>query len=266
MLPHALGSSGTKPMNIKNSIYHRAKALVEKHERTQMLQANQLPEGIELPREILETMETVANYVPSKATLLDIGAHKGLFAQAANLFLDLQHTICFEPNDALHPAIKTAMQGNSHTIEHLALSNKAGEIQFFLHQDDSMNSTVEADAQTLRDEFPWDNPDEMRSTTVPTMTLDAYVQENDLGDHRFFIKIDTQGNELDILQHAPHTLAQTEVILAEFMFLNPYQSSYNFMDLISFMDSHNFSCQGALTIAKRPSKKVSAVDFLFVKQ
>ena len=201
-----------------------------------------------------------------KATLLDIGAHKGHFARAANLFFDLRHTICFEPNADLHPTIEAALQRVPSDIEHLALSDKAGQIQFFLHQDDSMNSTVEADAKTLRDEFPWDNPDHLRSTTVPTMTLDAYTAEKGLGDHSFFIKIDTQGNELDILRHGTQTLAQTQLILAEFMFLNPYQSSHTFMDLISFMDSHNFSCQGALTIAKRPSKKVSAVDFLFVKQ
>lgn len=253
-------------MNLKNSIYHRAKALVEKHERGLLLRNNRLAEDVVLPREILETLETVGNYLPEQATLLDIGAHKGLFAQGANLFFKLRETICFEPNQALHPQIASATSAFNTKVEHLALSDKEGEIQFFLHQDDSMNSTVEADKDLLREEFPWDNPDHLQATRVPTMTLDQYVERNGLGDRRFFIKIDTQGNELDILRHAEKTLAQTAVIVAEFMFLNPYQSSYSFMDLVSFMESHNFSCRGALTIAKRPSKKVSAVDFLFVKQ
>jgi hypothetical protein len=32
------------------------------------------------------------------------------------------------------------------------------------------------------------------------------------------------------------------------------------------MEIKGFDCKGALTISKRPSKKISGVDFLFIKK
>ena len=88
----------------------------------------------------------------------------------------------------------------------------------------------------------------------------------DMKKHSLFIKIDTQGNELNVLKHSIQTLKYTKVLLIEFMFLNPYKNDFSFFDLISFLNKHDFICKGALTIFKRPSKKISGVDFLFVKK
>lgn len=253
-------------MNLKNSLYHRARHFVEREELARLKAENELPPGGDMPREILETLETVRNYLPEKAVLLDVGAHKGKFAQACNQFFDLAETICFEPNSELHAEIQQRMQGQNFALEQVALSDQVGKTTFFLHQDDSMNSTVAADKDLLRDEFPWDNPDHMTATEVPTTTLDRYVAEKGLAGKPLFLKLDTQGNELNILQHGTEALQSVEVLLTEFMFLNPYASDFGFPDFIRFMDHHNFYCAGALTIAKRPSRKVSAVDFLFVKQ
>ena len=253
-------------MNLKNSLYHRARHFVEREELARLKAANELPPGGDMPREILETLETVRNYLPEQAVLLDVGAHKGKFAEACNQFFDLARTICFEPNVQLHPEIQRRMQGQDFRLEKIALSDQVGETEFFLHQDDSMNSTVAADKELLRSEFPWDNPDHMSATRVPTTTLDRYVADQGLAGKPLFLKLDTQGNELNILQHGTEALQSVEVLLTEFMFLNPYASDFGFTDFIHFMDTHNFSCAGALTIAKRPSRKVSAVDFLFVKK
>jgi FkbM family methyltransferase len=146
-----------------------------------------------------------------------------------------------------------------------ALADKEGSRTYYLHQDDSMNSLVESSSQVLRDEFPFDNPDLVSQTKIDTCRLDQFVETHRLADRWFMIKIDTQGNELEILKHGTKTLARTEACVVEFMFLTPYRMSYNFADLVTFMDGHGFVCQGALTIARRPSQRISAVDFLFVR-
>ena len=151
-------------------------------------------------------------------------------------------------------------------IENVALSEKDGEVTFYLHEDETMNSIVEADEEVLKGEFPYDNPEKMRKTTVNTTTLDKAVQALNFTDKTFFLKIDTQGNELNVLNYGTQVLKQTEICFIEYMFLSPYKNNFSFQDLVGFMDAHQFDCQGALSILKRPSKKVSAVDFLFVKR
>lgn len=252
-------------MNLKRSIYYRAKNFIEKEDLNQIIRTNKLTDCSEIPHETLTALETIKNHLKEATLLLDIGAHKGVFAKAANTFFNFEQTICFEPNSKLESHILRNTQSINCIIENLALSDKEGEIEFFLHEDDSMNSTLESDSKTLREEFPWDNPDLVQQTIIPTITLDSYIEKKGLSGKKCFLKLDTQGNELNILKHSTEVLRNTEMILTEYMFFTPYQRTFSFYDLIEFMKQHGFECKGPLSISKRPSHKVSAVDFLFVK-
>jgi FkbM family methyltransferase len=255
-------------MNIKKSLYFRTKSFFQKEEIIELARRNNLDYNQlkDLPLELIETMETVKNYTKETNVLLDIGAHKGLFSATANLFSSFDKTICFEPNTNMNESIKSSNTGINLKIENIALSDKKGKAIFHLHEDSSMNSIVDSDNEVLKSEFPWDNPDLMKETEVPTDTLDNYIEDSILQNNSFFIKIDTQGNELSVLKNSLKTLKRTEVILIEFMFLTPYDTDFSFLDLSNFLNENGFDCKGALTIFKRPSKKVSGVDFLFVKR
>jgi FkbM family methyltransferase len=255
-------------MNIKKSLYYRAKSFIIKEDFNSLLKRNNLSEVefSNVSREMIETCETIANYQKQSNILLDIGAHKGLFSKVANAFFNFEKTICFEPNHLHNNTIKNNNRNSNLTIENIALSDQEGEASFYLHQDDSMNSIVDSDKKILKDEFPWDNPELMKETRVKTTTLDKYTEKNNLITNTFFIKIDTQGNELNVLKNGIKTLRKTEICLIEYMFLSPYNSTFSFFQLVEFMEYNGFDCKGALTILKRPSKKISGVDFLFVKK
>lgn len=255
-------------MNLKKSLYHRAKKIVQKENLKDALQRNKLNSAFnDIPLEFIETMETIKNFKQDSTTLLDIGCHKGLFSKVANAFFKFDKTICFEPNSTLHADIKLNNHSNNKlVIEDIALSDKDGQVEFYLHHDNSMNSIVEAKSDILEKEFPWDDPKLMQKNIVKTTTLDNYVLNNKLYKEKFFLKIDTQGNELNILNKGINTLKHTEICLIEFMFTTPYNSDFYFYDLVKFMEENQFDCKGALSISKRPSKKISAVDFLFVKK
>ena len=258
----------TNTVSIKKSLYYRLKSFVLKEERIELAKRNKLDFNHikELPLELIETMETVKNYTKETNVLLDIGAHNGLFSATANLFSSFDKTICFEPNTKLNDSIKSANTEINLKIENIALSDKKGKAIFYLHEDSSMNSLVNSDNEVLKTEFPWDNPDLMNEIEVPTNTLDNYIEDRDLYNNLFFIKIDTQGNELNVLKNSLKTLKRTGVLLIEYMFVTPYDTDFSFLDLNNFLNENGFDCKGALTIFKRPSKKVSGVDFLFVKR
>jgi FkbM family methyltransferase len=255
-------------MNIKRILYYRAKKFVDSENRRKSFAGNNLDYKYypNIPLELSETMETIKNYKSKSNVLLDIGAHNGLFSKMANLIYKFDKTFCFEPNQVLNKTIRLNNSNENVIIENIALSDSDGQTTFYLHTDSSMNSIVEAREDLLKMEFPWDDPSKMKKETVSTATLDNYISKNTSQKDIFFIKIDTQGNELNILKNGISTLKRTEICLIEFMFTNPYQSDFRFYDLISFMEKSEFDCMGALTINKRPSMKVSAVDFLFVKR
>lgn len=254
-------------MDIKKSIYFRAKRFVEQTKLDLTLSRNNITQLDVAPNKIefLETMETVKNYLKSTTTMLDIGAHQGLFSKIAQAFYPFKRTICFEPNPNMHEKIKANNPKNTE-IADIALSSQVGTTTFHLHEDNTMNSLVDVNKELLKKEFPYDNPDKLKSIEVKTTTLDLYTKTKNLQEETFFIKIDTQGNELNILKKGINTLIQTEVILIEYMFTNPYESDFTFMDLHQFLEENNFECKGALSISRRPSKKISAVDFIFVKK
>ena len=255
-------------MDIKKSIYYRLKSILKNLELKDIALRNNI-DLINIKDSSfsdIKSMETISNYLTNTNVLIDIGAYKGLFSKTANSFFSFEKTICFEPNKLLIDIIKKNNSNINLIIENIALSDKEGTATFHLHEDSSMNSIIESNIDVLKSEFPWDNPDLLDKNLVPTKTLDNYMKNLDVKNHSLFIKIDTQGNELNVLKHSIQTLKFTKVLLIEFMFLNPYKNDFSFFDLISFLNKHNFICKGALTIFKRPSKKISGVDFLFVKK
>lgn len=256
-------------MGLSESISFRMGKYVERQKRRDIFDRNGLSEQSlsDVPENFIEALETVKNYVSRSTILLDIGAHKGLFSKAANAMFKFDHTILFEPNAAHKPILENRLKSISHEVRNVALSDKAGEeVTFYLHQDDTMNSIIESSNEVLEAEFPYDAPDKMKKTTVKTDTLDESLAEILTKSPVFFLKIDTQGNELNVLQAGRAVLARTEICFIEYMFLSPYKNEFSFQDLVGFMDEQGFDCKGALSISKRPSKKVSAVDFLFVRR
>ncbi len=255
-------------MKIFNSLYFRTKHYIHNEERKQVLKRNNLTEkSVEgVSQSMIEGLETIRNYVNQANILLDIGTHHGLFSKAANAFFNIEKTICFEPNSVQNEIISRNCSDFNHRIENVALSDSEGEVTFYLHQDETMNSIVESDATMLNEEFPYDNPTQMKETKVRTTTLDLAISRMNLTNPTFLLKIDTQGNELNVLSHGTEVLRRTEVCFIEYMFVSPYKNNFSFYELVGFMNAQGFDCKGALSIFKRPSKKVSAVDFLFVKR
>ena len=194
------------------------------------------------------------------------GSSSWIVFKVGKSFFKLKKTILFEPNVKLHNTIKQHLKGCDFEISNFALSDKLETVEYHLHEDDSMNSLVDVDKDSLKKEFPTDNPDKLSIVKTRTQTLDNYAKENNLLDKKIFIKIDTQGNELNILKYGHEVLKVTDGVLMEFMFTTPYRTDYSFEDVIRFIDDHGFSCKAAMNVLKRPSKKISGVYFLFIKR
>jgi FkbM family methyltransferase len=148
---------------------------------------------------------------------IDVGANYGqcTVVMAAKCGVP-GNVIAFEPNPHacdvlkrnfdLNPSVKRA------TIESIACSNVAGGDVELYHNGNSSNSALVP--------FIAGNhaSDALRSFRVPVTTLDTYLVQRGLPEP-CFVKIDTEGAEIRILQGARNVLASRAAVLCE---LHPY--------------------------------------------
>jgi FkbM family methyltransferase len=81
-----------------------------------------------------------------------------------------------------------------------------------------------------------------------------------------FIKIDTQGFELEILKGGENTLAAAEFVLLEVSFLDIYINCPLAADVIGYMNSKGFVIYDICTLMYRPlDKTLYQADILFAK-
>jgi FkbM family methyltransferase len=249
------------------SLYERARYFVQQCDVQRLLKSQAISEPWLDSYEFLATLASVRailNKVPP--VLVDIGAHRGCFARAAERVLGFERIVCIEPDAELLDDLRANVPKQKTIIRQLALAEVKGTADLFIHEDRSMNSLLEADVGVLDAKFPTYRHDSIYRRKVNITTLDLLLSEEGLLDGPgLFLKLDTQGNELSILQASKHALRSTHACLVEFMFCTPYSQGYNFHQLIDFLHSVGLNCRGALNIYRRPSHEVSGVDFMFTR-
>lgn len=252
---------------IKNSLFYRSKYALEKIETKRLLRELGAAGSANYPLELTQNIASIKSLCSDVDALVDIGAYQGLFTALFHKIFTLKSSICVEPNEKMLPLIRENCADLEMELYNHALAEKEELKKYYQHEDSSMNSIVAADETVLLNKFTFDNPDKITVKEVQTLTLDKLVFDvAKIDSKKIFIKIDTQGSELNVLKGGIQTLQATRYCLVEHIFLNPYKSDYTFEHLSEFMRSMNFRCLGALSVIHTQTHEISAVDFLFEKK
>lgn len=173
-------------------------------------------------------------------TLVDVGARGGLIQKWAPL-KKLIKVIGFEPDeDECRRLNETAK--NFEVYLPIALFNKKGKIKLNVTRNPSCCSIFEPN-DTLVDRFlEAEDLKITRSIDVNCNTLDEVIRTTDIKCIDF-IKLDTQGSELQILQGAQDVLSKYDVfgIEVEVEFSPLYRDQPLFADVDSFLRGRGFT-------------------------
>jgi Methyltransferase FkbM domain len=103
---------------------------------------------------------------------------------------------------------------------------------------------------------------------VSIQTLDSIFQNSAFGAETIdFIKIDTQGNDLKVLQGAVEIIkTHSPVILVESIFIDLYQGQCSYYDIFSFMQSFQYCLAGFYNAHYTKAGAIAFSDLLFVPQ
>lgn len=184
-------------------------------------------------------------------TCIDAGAAGGLTElQKLRSFITLYS---FEPlNNSYLQLKKNTSFSNTfkkHMVLPFALYSSCGSRNFYIAGRNSMSSLLEFDQQAFDNNFgfckgskKWkDGLLQNRTETAETTTLDIQFKENNINSIDF-LKLDTQGTELEILKGSMNLLdgKKISIIKTEFSNIPVYKNQCTFAEIDHFLKSKGF--------------------------
>ena len=165
-----------------------------------------------------------------KGLMLDVGAH---FGSSLSLFVRSGwHVYAFEPDTANRQELAKAFEcRNNLFIDNRAVSDHTQEKAVFYR------SNVSNGISGLSAFHPSHRPNE----EVDVITIEYFIDEQGIADRVIdFLKIDTEGFDLNVLRGIPWHRITPRLILCEFEDSKTVPLGYTFNDLTKFLLNHDY--------------------------
>jgi FkbM family methyltransferase len=171
-------------------------------------------------------------------TIIDVGANHGQFAQQCRKLGYRGRLISFEPLSDAHSVLKSRAGKDPDWViaERSALGSTEGNV--------NINVAANSASSSLLPMLEYHRQAAPQSTyvameTAPLKTLDNAMEPYlPLGDG--YLKIDTQGYELEVLRGGTKTIRQCIAIQSELSFVELYRGQPLFLDICTHLAGHGF--------------------------
>jgi hypothetical protein len=186
-------------------------------------------------------------------SVVDVGANRGEYASKLSKYVNIQSYTAIEPDEFLNHDLTEALSAfPQHKIYNVALGNKKCKVNFNIATSDVMNSVL---TNGLDSWHLIDRQIEVNQTKGDYITKDILID---------FLKIDTQGYDLEVLNGFKSKLEKKQVkfIVCEQNFIDMYRKQAKLSELLIFMDLCGYDLIGIYDCHYRKSR-ISFADMLF---
>lgn len=170
--------------------------------------------------------------------VLDVGANIGQFAS------ELRHDgyegriVSFEPLSEAFATLSARSRRDSRwDAYNFALGSVEGSQTIFISEA-NWSSSLLPTSPVIVDAHP--NAKSVSSETIQVRRLDSVLPELEAENCSIWLKIDTQGFELQVLQGAVETLKRTSMLQLEMSFVALYEGQPLFDELYKWVQEHGF--------------------------
>lgn len=149
--------------------------------------------------------------------VLDIGANVGDYSISIARTFPNSRCYCFEPNPITFQTLKSRVANYTNiTPLNVGIGSVAEERNIYFYADDQETGHASLYANVLKDLHHTSNPSSLlcRIETIDQLLSDKKIPESKV----HFIKIDTEGHELDGLRGGLSTIASNEIRAIQFEF------------------------------------------------
>jgi FkbM family methyltransferase len=197
-----------------------------------------------------------------KITLVDIGAHEGLFTRAINNYCGIYSGYLIEPLPNHIISLRKKFKDPKYKIFEYVVSNQEGTIEFEVNKYDQTSSILRfrremRELSQVQGELV--NKLVCQTTTLDKLLSDELLKEIDL------IKIDVQGAEHMVLEGAEKTLSKTSMIWIEVSFRELYENSAVFSDIYHDLTKRGFYLMEIESGFRGANGELLQGDTLFLK-
>lgn len=198
------------------------------------------------------------------STVLDVGANRGQYAMEMRRLGFEGNIISFEPIQSAFDRLSKASEGDAAwRVVHTGLGQSSGMV------------TINVSANTTSSSFLGILPRHTAANSssafvdreeVQVQRLDALVEEYCEGGERLFLKIDTQGYEMEVLEGAVGVFGDVVGLQVELSLLPLYEDQPLIEEIVSFLRSHGFVPTWFIPGFKdAATQRLMQVDGLFLK-
>jgi FkbM family methyltransferase len=164
--------------------------------------------------------------------VLDVGANQGQYARLLRRVGYSGQILSFEPNPDVFQKLKLSFANDvAWRGFNCGLGSADGELNFNIFEESQVSSFLPANEQ-LHTKL-------LSTLKLPVRRLDAFVRNilPDWADHRFFLKCDTQGFDVEVLKGAEGVLTHVYGLQSEITVHALYRGTPRYLEALRFYES-----------------------------
>ena len=196
---------------------------------------------------------------------VDIGANIGQFAEGLQATGYRKTIVSFEPSAALFPILqkKSRASANPWLVYQLGLGSRDEERSLNIMKEESLNSLYKPN-QVGRESCPMQLLD--RQEIVAIRRLDTLCDSiQPIANARnIFLKVDTQGNDLEVFRGASGCYSKLRMLLMELSVIPIYDGIPDWKDTVEEVEDAGFVLAGMFPVNHTATGEVIEFDGLFV--
>ncbi|MEN9632264.1 MAG: hypothetical protein RL077_668 [Verrucomicrobiota bacterium] len=196
-------------------------------------------------------------------TVIDAGAHNGVFSKAIAVVLPKVRVLAFEPSKPTFERLKVGIKKfNNIEIYNLALGSINCRLNLAKSSLEESNSLLKI---TKKHTNAWPESNPTSSEEVEVRTIKEFFPAPSRSEG-ILLKADVQGYELEILKGAGDILNSVVAIQIECSFVPLYENSPLMGELLEFLYERGFKIVNIFDLLSPPgSQEVVSCDAFFVR-
>ena len=197
-------------------------------------------EGSPLNQEVVRRLTAI---LPEKPSILEAGTYDGEDTIELSHLLPKAQIFTLEAVPELFNIAKETLKSYSNVETYnYALSDKTSNAIMYLSEWQEKPGIVGQSSSLLAPKEHLTYAPHIsfkRSIEVKTITIDEWAERNGIKKIDF-LKLDIQGNELNVLMASPNILSTVKAILTEVEFVEAYEGQYLFEDIKIWLEEQGF--------------------------
>jgi FkbM family methyltransferase len=196
--------------------------------------------------------------------VIDVGANEGQYARIVRSVGFAGRIDSVEPIPDCAARLRNAADAAWHVHE-CALGAAPGTARLNIHRESSLSSLHEFNTTGLTMWGGSGTLDVVDTIEVPVRMLDQLLDDVPVGN-RIWVKVDTQGHDLDVLAGLTRFLPGVVAIQSEVAFTPVYEGAPAAADHIAFLDRLGFAPTGFFPITRVDDNAIVEADAIFVRR